>query len=283
MINRSVIERARPASTAELAGIPWLAVLEGADLERARGAIRIAPADTGDRICRFGRAPTFWFGVVDGLLKMSNDTPSGGTITYMGVPPGAWFGEGTLIKREPYRYNIEALRRSTVAGLPIEDFHALLDRSNGTLNAMLNTGNTAWLLNHPMESIIVFNTWVGTAFSMLLFSSALASVPPTQLESARMVGAGAWAQFRDVIYPHIRGHILTNTLLITLWTFNTFTPYLLTAGGPDDRSNILPIFIYQLALNDGALGQGAAISLIMIIINLVIAMVYLRLLKERKS
>jgi CRP-like cAMP-binding protein len=47
----------------------------------------------------------------------------------MGVPPGAWFGEGTLIKREPYRYNIEALRRSTVAGLPIDDFHALLDRS----------------------------------------------------------------------------------------------------------------------------------------------------------
>jgi CRP-like cAMP-binding protein len=123
------LERARPATRAELEGIPWLRVLEGADLQRAQTALRIAPAQTGDRICRFGRAPTFWFGVVDGLLKMSNDTPSGGTITYMGVPPGAWFGEGTLIKREPYRYNIEALRRSTVAGLPIEDFHALLDRS----------------------------------------------------------------------------------------------------------------------------------------------------------
>jgi CRP-like cAMP-binding protein len=129
VISRSVLERARPATGAELAGIPWLRVLEGADLERARSALRIAPAETGDRICRFGRAPTFWFGVIDGLLKMSNDTPSGGTITYMGVPPGAWFGEGTLIKREPYRYNIEALRRSTVAGLPIEDFHALLDSS----------------------------------------------------------------------------------------------------------------------------------------------------------
>jgi CRP-like cAMP-binding protein len=123
------LERARPATRAELEGIPWLRVLEGADLQRAQTALRIAPAQTGDRICRFGRPPTFWFGVVDGLLKMSNDTPSGGTITYMGVPPGAWFGEGTLIKREPYRYNIEALRRSTVAGLPIEDFHALLDRS----------------------------------------------------------------------------------------------------------------------------------------------------------
>jgi len=129
VIHRSVLERARPATRAELEGIPWLRVLEGADLQRAQTALRIAPAQTGDRICRFGRAPTFWFGVVDGLLKMSNDTPSGGTITYMGVPPGAWFGEGTLIKREPYRYNIEALRRSTVAGLPIEDFHALLDRS----------------------------------------------------------------------------------------------------------------------------------------------------------
>jgi CRP-like cAMP-binding protein len=129
VINRSVLERARPATAAELVGIPWLGVLDGKDLERARGAIKIAPAQTGDRICRFGRPPTFWFGVIDGLLKMSNDTPSGGTITYMGVPPGAWFGEGTLIKREPYRYNIEALRRSTVAGLPIEDFHALLDRS----------------------------------------------------------------------------------------------------------------------------------------------------------
>lgn len=129
MINRSVLERARPATAAELEGIPWLGVLEAADRGRACRAIKIAPAETGDRICRFGRAPTFWFGVVDGLLKMSNDTPSGGTITYMGLPPGAWFGEGTLIKREPYRYNIEALRRSTVAGLPIEDFHALLDRS----------------------------------------------------------------------------------------------------------------------------------------------------------
>ena len=129
MINRSVLERARAATPSELEGIPWLGVLSGDDLARARNAIKIAPAQSGERICRFGRPPTFWFGVIDGLLKMSNDTASGGTITYMGVPPGAWFGEGTLIKREPYRYNIEALRRSTVAGLPIEDFHALLDRS----------------------------------------------------------------------------------------------------------------------------------------------------------
>jgi CRP-like cAMP-binding protein len=60
---------------------------------------------------------------------MSNDSKGGAQITFTGIPPGAWFGEGTLLKREVYRYNIEALRKSTVAGLPIDEFHALLDRS----------------------------------------------------------------------------------------------------------------------------------------------------------
>ncbi|UFU05227.1 carbohydrate ABC transporter permease [Ruania halotolerans] len=153
---------------------------------------------------------------------------------------------------------------------------ALLDRRGGSLNAMLGTEGAAWLIDHPMASIIVFNVWVGTAFSMLLFSSALAAVPPSQLESARMVGAGGWAQLRDVVLPNIRGHLLTNTLLITLWTFNTFTPYLLTAGGPRGESEILAVYIYTTAIPGGQLGMGAAISLIMLAINLVIALGYLR-------
>ncbi len=122
-------ERARSATDEELAGIPWLQLLAPADRQRATDAIVVAPADVGDRICRHGRPATYWFGVIDGLLKMSNDTAGGGTITYTGIPSGAWFGEGTLLKREPYRYNIEALRRTMVAGLPIDEFHALLDRS----------------------------------------------------------------------------------------------------------------------------------------------------------
>ena len=75
------------------------------------------------------RPATCWLGLIDGLLKMSNDDAQGAPITFTGMPPGGWFGEGTLLKREPYRYNIEALRKSMVAGLPIETFHWLLDRS----------------------------------------------------------------------------------------------------------------------------------------------------------
>lgn len=104
-------------------------MLDEADRREAVQAIQVGNAEPGDRVCRIGAASNYWFGVVDGLLKMSNVSREGAPITYTGVPPGAWFGEGTLLKREVYRYNIEALRASTVAGLPIEVFHRLLDRS----------------------------------------------------------------------------------------------------------------------------------------------------------
>jgi multiple sugar transport system permease protein len=160
----------------------------------------------------------------------------------------------------------------------------VLDRDGGTLNTVLGGafGDEAWLLTYPMASLVVFNTWRGTAFSMLLYSSALAAVPPSQLETARMVGASGWQTVRDVVFPHIRGHVLTNTLLISLWTANDFTPFLLTAGGPDHRSEVLPVFVYRTALQGaGDLGYASAISLLLLLANLVIAMFYVQILRRR--
>ncbi|MFC9975193.1 carbohydrate ABC transporter permease [Spirillospora sp. NPDC127200] len=158
---------------------------------------------------------------------------------------------------------------------------ALLDRDAGTLNALLGTPGTAWLLDHPMACVIVFNVWRGTAFSMMLYGAALGNVPPSHLETARLAGASTWQTLRDAVLPHVRGHLLTSLLLVSLWTFNDFTPFLITAGGPDHRSEILSVYVYRTALGDGRLGFGAAVSLIMILINLAIALVYLRTLRER--
>lgn len=159
---------------------------------------------------------------------------------------------------------------------------ALLDRRAGTLNAILGTEGKAWLINYSMIVIIIFNIWVGTAFSMQLFSSALSAVPPSQLESARMAGASGWQQLRDVVLPNIRGHVLTNTLMITLWTFNTFTPYLLTAGGPNGQTEIMSVYIYRTAIPSGQLGVGAALSMIMLLINLAIALLYIQAGRNKK-
>jgi len=121
--------RSRAPEAAELQTIPWLARLEPAERDHALSGLRVVTVDTGELLCRVGRPVTYWFGVIDGLLKMSNDSAVGMPITFTGVPPGGWFGEGTVLKNECYRYNIQALRRSVVAGIPAASFHWLLDRS----------------------------------------------------------------------------------------------------------------------------------------------------------
>ncbi|MFT3957438.1 MAG: Crp/Fnr family transcriptional regulator [Piscinibacter sp.] len=125
----SLRQRARSPSPAELGMIPWLGLLDADERQRVVAALRVVEADPGDFVCKIGRQANYWFGVLDGLLKMSNDATLGFAITFTGVPPGAWFGEGTVLKREVYRYNIEPLRKSVVAGIDIETFFWLLERS----------------------------------------------------------------------------------------------------------------------------------------------------------
>ncbi len=134
-------ERRRPPTASELAGIPWLQVLQPAEYARAVAAINVGDARPGDFVCRFGRPVTYWFGVIEGLLKMSTDNEQGMHVTFTGVPPGGWFGEGTALKREAYRYNIQPLRNSVVAGLPVDTFHWLLDHSIGFNRFVMNQLN----------------------------------------------------------------------------------------------------------------------------------------------
>jgi CRP/FNR family cyclic AMP-dependent transcriptional regulator len=139
--DHSLHQRRRPPTAQELANIPWLDRLLPAERTRAVNALRLSEALPGDLVCRVGRPVTYWFGVVEGLLKMSSDNLDGQSMTFTGVPPGGWFGEGTVLKREAYRYNIQALRKSTVAGLPADTFHWLLDHSIGFNRFVMNQLN----------------------------------------------------------------------------------------------------------------------------------------------
>jgi CRP-like cAMP-binding protein len=130
-IESSLHQRRRAPTAHECAGIPWLARLTDKERERALAELVVSAAEAGDHICRVGRPVTYWFGVIEGLLKMSTDSAEGMTMTFTGLPPGGWFGEGTAFKREDYRYDVLALRKSLVAGLPVETFHWLLDHSIG--------------------------------------------------------------------------------------------------------------------------------------------------------
>jgi len=126
----------KPASTRaptdeELAQIPWLLSLSVDERSFAVDRLVVHEIQTGDFICRFGKAVTHWYGLVDGLLKMSNDDSQGFAITFTGLAPGGWFGEGTVLKREHYRYNVQALRTCRIAGLPVQAFYTLQAESIG--------------------------------------------------------------------------------------------------------------------------------------------------------
>lgn len=197
----------------------------------------------------------------------------------------AWLIQTTppLIKRITETFVIAAwILPEVVIGFA---WFAFLDRDQGTLNMMLNTVGLPdgdFLLQQPFWVIVVFNTWRGAAFSMMLFSSAFSSIPPSYFQAADVAGASSWQKFRDIAVPLIRGHIVTNLILITMWTFNTFTPFLLTNGGPSYRTELVSIYNYRVAFQDFQFGKGAAVGVVMMLINLAFALVYISLGRKKK-
>lgn len=162
---------------------------------------------------------------------------------------------------------------------------AFLDPYTGTLNNILGAlglPKPDWLLDYPLLSVIVFNTWRGTAFSMLLFTSALGSIPPSYMETAEVLGASTWQKFRDILFPLLRTTIATDLILITMWTFNTFTPYLLTNGGPSYRTDLVAIYTYRIGLKNLEFGRGSSVAVVAMIINLCLASVYLVISRRRR-
>jgi CRP-like cAMP-binding protein len=191
----SVHQRRRTPTATELQEIPWLDLLKPEERARVVPQLVVSDPQVGDYVCRVGRPVTYWFGVISGLLKMSSDSESGQTMTFTGVPPGGWFGEGTALKREIYRYNIQALRPSLVAGLPLETFHWLIDHSLGfnrfimqQLNERLGQFIAARELDRMNNPELRLARNLAMLFNPVLFSGVGEVLRITQQELAYLVG-----------------------------------------------------------------------------------------------
>ena len=105
----------------------WARALPAAELDRiaSETAVRACPA--GGLVCRKGESVEHWIGIVDGLVKMASVSAEGKPMSFTGIGTGGWFGEGSLLKDEPRRYDIVALRDSLVAYMPKATFTRLLD------------------------------------------------------------------------------------------------------------------------------------------------------------
>src|SRR5579875_1832629 len=143
----------------------------------------------------------------------------------------------------------------------------------GLLNSIMATFGLpqhAWLQDYPMATIIVANIWRGTAFSMLLYASALEGIPQELLEAASIDGANIWNRIRYITLPLIKGSIATDLLLITLATLSDFTlVYVLTGGNSPTNElsisasvSVLPDRLWQRDLATDPRGWGHPFTVI---------------------
>jgi len=144
----------------------------------------------------------------------------------------------------------------------------LIDQGIG----ILGSPDIAWL------GVVVADIWIGTPFMAIIFLAGLQSIPEELYAAAAIDGAERWEQFRYITIPQLKSVILIATLLSTIWTFVSFdTIWTMTGGGPINTTSTLVIWIYQVGLENGNLGRGAAYSVIGFLFLLVFAVIYLRI------
>ncbi len=108
---------------------PWMVGLNAAEQYKVRQDIQIKQIAGEGFVCRRGETADYWFGVISGVVKINNVGASGKSTTLLGLAPGSWFGEGSLLKEESRRYDATTLRDSQLALMPKSTFVWLMDNS----------------------------------------------------------------------------------------------------------------------------------------------------------
>ncbi|WP_256078549.1 Crp/Fnr family transcriptional regulator [Massilia sp. YIM B04103] len=107
----------------------WAKTLTPGQMARVEATTFEVFVPKGGYVCHKGEVVDNWVGILSGMVKMNNFSPSGKSVTFTGVPPGGWFGEGSLLKDERRKYDAMALRDSRIARMPAETFLWLLETS----------------------------------------------------------------------------------------------------------------------------------------------------------
>lgn len=153
---------------------------------------------------------------------------------------------------------------------------------NGVLR-MMGARPIAWLSDPELAiwSAVLANVWRGTAFSMILLYAGLMIIPRSLYEAAAVDGANALKQFWYITLPQLRPIMLINTILISIFTLNTFDLILpLTGGGPGRATEVLALYAYNTVFRNFDLSSGSVLAVVLLVISLVFTVLYVRLLPK---
>ena len=174
---------------------PWVDSLTAAQRARIETETIVKRVPAGGFVCRKGESVEHWIGVIDGLVKMANVSADGKPTSFTGLPSGGWFGEGSLLKNEPRRYDVVALRDSVIAYVQRATFMALLDTSvafNRFLLVQLNErlGQFIAMVEHDrlLGPDARLARGLAGLFNPVLYPGLGRSLPLSQEEMGQMVG-----------------------------------------------------------------------------------------------
>ncbi|KLO24633.1 carbohydrate ABC transporter permease [Marinitoga sp. 1155] len=127
-------------------------------------------------------------------------------------------------------------------------------------------------------SIIVANVWRGTAFSMIMQYGGIKQIPYELYEAAGIDGASGIKKFFYITLPQLKPMIFINTVLVTIYTFNTFDMIMaLTGGGPGRSTEVISLNIYDTIFGKLNLSRGSVLAVILFFINLIISIFYYKM------
>ncbi len=136
-----------------------------------------------------------------------------------------------------------------------------------------------WLgdYNLALWAVIVAVVWASTPFWAMMFLAGLQGIPRELYEAAEIDGADVFQRFSSITLPSLMPVIIITAMLSTIWTANSINfIYALTQGGPAGATMIFPMLAYEIGIQSQRLGMGAAISLFLLPLFLVMVIVLTR-------
>jgi ABC-type sugar transport system permease subunit len=145
--------------------------------------------------------------------------------------------------------------------------------------------STTWLAGvwTSWAAILVADAWKNVPFIAIILLAGLQVIPNEVYEAARMDGASQWQSFRRMTLPLLKPALGVALIFRTLQAFLVFDViYIMTGGGPGVSTETLSFLNWQTFLVSTDFGYGGAISVMLVIISLVIAAIYVRVLRPER-
>jgi multiple sugar transport system permease protein len=134
-----------------------------------------------------------------------------------------------------------------------------------------------------MISVIVVNAWRFFPFAIVIFLAGITAVPQDVLDAATVDGAGFWRRNYQIIVPMILPIVAIGLIFGIVFTFTDLSiVFLMTQGGPIGATSVLGFAGFQTGITSGDVSHGAAISLFMLPVLLVVVIFMLRFIRRRE-